>query len=357
MMIKIKKIKWIKLAVNSHSSFSPVTMKALTKVQNLNVFLLSNFDMEDFKHVCPFYKDVLQCLSEIRYTDDKTVNGFLSQFIFFNKYIKIDNKYIYNRKMLEIGLWRVGDIFADGKIIPFQVWHDRGLPIENYLQWRGIVNAVKHLCQRNEKCLYSNDIFIKQGDVLHKLGNLDSKKLYNIIIDNMNVYSKAKVKFCKEFYIDNNKDTWAMIYTLPHRCLYNNEIKEMQFKILHRYVATNKLLYDMKKVTSQSCTFCNIHQENIRHLFFECTKLKSVWHFVESICNEQSKKQIIFTCKDVILGFDLEEVSEAHNFVNKAILYCKYYILQCKYNEAMPNIIGLKQKLTQHQLRDSTFCW
>ena len=35
---------------------------------------------------------------------------------------------------------------------------------------------------------------------------------------------------------------WNNIYILPRVSVYNNKIKDLQFKILHIFVATNKLL-------------------------------------------------------------------------------------------------------------------
>ena len=82
-----------------------------------------------------------------------------------------------------------------------------------------------------------------------------------------------------------SKKKWELIYSLPHLCTANNEVKELQFKILHRYVATNKLLYSMNKVDTPRCTFCNIQIETLYHLFFECTILKCIWHHISVVCS------------------------------------------------------------------------
>ena len=36
----------------------------------------------------------------------------------------------------------------------------------------------------------------------------------------------------------------------------------------------------MKKVSSQTCTFCNLEPETIEHLFFQCIHVKDIWWYV-----------------------------------------------------------------------------
>ena len=47
-------------------------------------------------------------------------------------------------------------------------------------------------------------------------------------------------------------------YLLPRKVTNNNKLREFQFKILHRYLATNIVLYKMKMTNINTCTLCNI---------------------------------------------------------------------------------------------------
>jgi predicted phosphodiesterase len=66
-----------------------------------------------------------------------------------------------------------------------------------------------------------------------------------------------------------DEEHWKVIYILPHRMLKDNKIKELQYKILFRYIGTNKLLYKMNKTASPRCVFCQMYEESIEHLFYE----------------------------------------------------------------------------------------
>ena len=60
------------------------------------------------------------------------------------------------------------------------------------------------------------------------------------------------------------------MFIVPRVCTIDNILKEFQFKILHRYLPTNDLLFKMEKVNSRKCTFYNLYRETILHLFYEC---------------------------------------------------------------------------------------
>ena len=70
---------------------------------------------------------------------------------------------------------------------------------------------------------------------------------------------------------------WENIFILPHILPVENKVKEMQYKILFRYVPTNKLLYKIKRKTSPNCHMCLSSIQTIEHLFFECSIVKTFW--------------------------------------------------------------------------------
>ncbi len=109
------------------------------------------------------------------------------------------------------------------------------------------------------------------------------------------------------------------------------------------YLATNKLLYDMRKVDSPRCVFCNLQSETICHLFFECTNLKDIWYNVSNVCSMIISCKVQLSCSDVILGFFSKEINEQEYFINMVVLYVKHYILKCKYNMTNPTFNGLYQ--------------
>jgi len=165
------------------------------------------------------------------------------------------------------------------------------------------------------------------------------KQIYNELIYLKYDRSASCLKYSETFEINDND--WSQYFMLPHTSGVSNKVKEMQYKILHSYVATNKLLYKMKVNPSSRCNFCFLYSQDLNHLIFECMVVKNVWFKIKEWLLELFDIQIDVILKDVLLG-SLKESS----FVNKMILHGKYYILKCKYQDKIPNIENFIDYLT-----------
>ena len=95
---------------------------------------------------------------------------------------------------------------------------------------------------------------------------------------------------------------WESIYSLPRNILKENKVIELQYKILFRYIPTNKLLYKMKKKASPNCSFCEMFEESIEHLFYNCNNTRNFWLNILQKWNESLDTDIVVALKDVILG-------------------------------------------------------
>ena len=98
------------------------------------------------------------------------------------------------------------------------------------------------------------------------------------------------------------------MFLLPRICTNDMILKEFQYKILHKYLATNSLLYRMKKVESNRCTFCNLYVENIKHIFYDCIESKNLWFMIQNVLEKIDCTVTKLIFKDVVLGFKLENI-------------------------------------------------
>ena len=348
LVITVQKMKWIRYALLNHDAFWLFTMKRLIGTEHLPFFLLSNCDLDDFNVSSLFYKEVLDAFKKCRHTDGTTYKEISSQLIFYNKNIKIGRKYFFSWDFVQVGLWRLCDFYEEGKLVPFDIWKARGLPAPLYYQWLSVVNAIKTTIKKCNivNVHYKNCIMIKLQNKSGSFEDMSSKQLYNLLLNYNCTFSKAQQKHSLYFDLLFSFEQWERIYMLPHKTVKCNEVKEMQYKILHRYIATNRLLSLMKKVECSQCTFCSIQCETIYHLFYECVLLKSIWHHIAKTCSHMCNDDIRFSCKDVIIEYvnnniDTDKVS----IINMVILYTKYYIYKCKYEPVIPNIQGLRSYL------------
>ena len=63
---------------------------------------------------------------------------------------------------------------------------------------------------------------------------------------------------------------------VPALASVENEIKDLQYKMLMRFAPTTTLLYQMKKISCPTRNFCNLETETVDHLLFDCTHVKDI---------------------------------------------------------------------------------
>ena len=112
--------------------------------------------------------------------------------------------------------------------------------------------------------------------------------------------SKANIRHSNKLNI--NDDEWKYIYTLSRNLVKDNKIIIMQYQILHNYMLTNKTLFKMKMINSGTCNLCNMYEQNLYHLLFDCFIIKKFWFEFESWFNTKYNCNINVLIYDVIFG-------------------------------------------------------
>ena len=112
---------------------------------------------------------------------------------------------------------------------------------------------------------------------------------------------KVRNKVVSMYNLDSDTD-WNNLFIKCHNATVNNKIKELQYRILMRYVSTNSLLYKMNIVSSPSCTFCMFETESIEHLFCECFIVTNLWFFVFNEWNRKMNSSLSPSRDICVLG-------------------------------------------------------
>jgi hypothetical protein len=334
-----QKLKWIKLYLNCHDCQWRTLIEASIKVKNLNIYLRNNYDLDINTTKSLFYREVLQILYKLNAVDESfKITCIKNQFIHYNKNIKIGGKIIYDRELFQAGMWRCSDLYdSNGNIMPFHVWKSRGVQPSKYLIWRGIVSVVSNIninmlnagVTNNNKC-----IVLPTSDIVD-IQMSSSKELYSKILQLRKEEPTALKTYIEHFSL--NEQEIENMYVIPRMCTNDMVIKELQFKILHKYLPTNALLYKMKKVGSQKCTFCNIYNETILHIFYDCIEIRNLWHSITNRLEQIDSTVTNLNRKDVILGYDLENTSPSALFVNNIVLHAKAFLWKCKTYHLLPS--------------------
>ncbi len=357
-LIITQKLKWVALYLNNHDCLWRHLMEAIINVDNLNVFLRSDYDIYNNCTSSRFYIDVLKSLCKVTKVNLKnTVANIRNQYLFYNKSLKLAGKLIYDQELFNAGLWRICDLFnPDGTVIPFCEWKSRGVSKSKYMIWRGLLEKVRTLSSN----LYPNNvieddlvILLPTGDTID-IQKTTSKELYCKIIKLKRETPKSLNKY-ELLFPDLEQTEFFNGFVIPRICTKNNLIKIFQYKVIHRYLPTNDLLYKMKKVESSRCTFCQVYRETVNHILYDCFCVKNLWFTVQTVLSKLENRIIKLTNKDVVLGYQLRDNPMLNIGVNNVLLHVKFFIWKSKLLSVKPTYERLKEfiscsKMFEHNL-------
>ena len=126
-------------------------------------------------------------------------------------------------------------------------------------------------------------LFLSGKEVL--FSNADSKGIYKEIRDGEIVQPTAQKKYVEFF--ENDDLSWKEIYSIPYQAALDTKSREFQYKLLHRYLATNDFLNKIGIFSSPRCSMYDEADESLEHLFQSCQIAQSFWAEVIKWCSNQ----------------------------------------------------------------------
>ena len=150
---------------------------------------------------------------------------------------------------------------------------------------------------------------------------------------------KCKIKH-KLIHGTISDEEWENIFMIPTLCPVDNKIKDLQNKIIMRFIPANKLLYKMNRVNSQTCSFRHVETETVEHLLFNCVNVKNIWIYVFDELQKTTNThfspdlRICVFAICCILGV-YDENEDNMKIINTVMLLVKMYILNCKYDKGV----------------------
>ena len=124
----------------------------------------------------------------------------------------------------------------------------------------------------------------------------------------------------------------------------------VQYRLLSYILFTNIKLFKIGLSLTDQCTFCNLNEETLYHLFFECSRVQGFWECFVDWWRDVAHENLTMTIKDVMLGFR----PERKDIINYLLILGKLCIWECKRSNCPLNFnlflykIGLKEETESH---------
>ena len=345
--VKAAKYMWIQRYLDGSFSNWKSCFEYFSEKQNLRLYLRGNFDVKELPKSLPkYYLDSIVSWHSLR-----KKSTFETDFIWYNKEIKINGKTLYNHRLFQMGIWSATDLFKNNKVIPFKVFIKRGASNNDFMVWRGLVHILTKFSKANKQVVINRGFVVINGlpKGIECVTMKEIRECFNLA--DFNTFKstdfKAKNKFDLKYGLIPNSE-WKLIFLCCRFLNVMNYIKDIQFKILHRFLPTNRLLYKMGKVVSPTCFFCALEEESLEHFLFDCNVIKNLWIEVFSKWNRDcALTNVILDRKLVTFGMYHNQKQTERIALNIIILVGKAYIWNCKQNECLPCLLLFVNFLNQ----------
>ena len=336
------KIIWLKKLLDDNDT-SPWKMLILSKLNQYGGNYVWHCEIKQITQLIhtlnPFWQSIFTSWETIHKKDIISVEAILSQPLWYNSYISLEDKYVPKTTLIETGIKYVNDLIDEnGKPLNNTEFKEKYNITINFLAYNAIIRALpnewKTLIQEYGKKL--NIVKNKELEAIKSLRK-PNKYFYSQLLDELENTTHITSHTKWEEILEEEQVDWNFHHLLPFKVTLETKLQIFQFKILHRILITNSKLLLFKLRLNNRCTFCEINKETISHLFWECHHVKSIWLQVEDLINEKINENLDLNQTSVILGnadFDLNLP------VNHILLIIKYYIYVCRCKEKMPNFDG-----------------
>ena len=290
-----------------------------------------NFCQTLLKSFPLFYRLILITWKTFFYSSPDTPSCILSEFLWFNKHINIENKYIFLKKFSDKNINFVYSIVSEtGSIKKWEtIKAEFHLQNEDYFKYMQLVDAIP-ISWKNKIKNFNNstdfllctDHHITRKSRMLCLEKLISKELYVLMISNDNLLPSSQNYFNNMF--TNCNLLWEQIYLLPRKVTIDSFLRCFQYKIINNTLFLNKKLFCFKIINTPFCSFCEKKEETTIHLFYECEKTCSLWSELKLYFRQLSLPDLL--PQTALFGFyeDLENKFATLN--NHILLLFKLYV-------------------------------
>ena len=329
------KISWLHRLLENEN-FKKFTFDLNPEIRKL-FFHGSEIESKIYHKLNPFWKHVVKHykILDNSYTP-KTIDDFLSEFIFGNKSIRRGGKAIFHDQLVEKGVFRIGDLINnEHKFMTYREFHTNYLGSNiDFLTYQGYISAIKTYLNRCGLALNEEEDrgylevhdpniwqIIKKGKFFIK-NQLKTENNFNHV---------AMTKWNNLY----NNINWQKIFIELFQTSNDTKLKWFEFRIIYRILPTNRYLYQRNLKDTALCNFCNDTNQTISHLLWSCDQVQIFWLRVQDRLHDcENFKNQYFNEELIILG--RKEGYQTDDILNLIILIGKYYIFLCKIQDTLP---------------------
>lgn len=335
------KAQWV-VTIKQSESWQEIVYPQLNQTLKDKIWKI-NLSCDDINYVVlddSFWKQVYYAWCMYNYEKPKTRLEISSQVIWYNSFIRVDDRPLSIWRAWQSGLECVKDLFTpEGTIASYQqITHKYG-PCLTWYQHIQIINAIPHEWK---------EILVSQGttDYTH-LYNIDkiagtnkiSHLVYSKLIWDDTDIERARIKWQNRLNITIDIEKFIKLFDNIYKVTINTKLRDFQYRLLHNLIVNNRHLFVWKLKDNDKCSFCKTEMEHTNHLFYLCPVVQNLWRdlqmYIAMKTDNAYGSLLVFSLENII--FNTVHPKPGH-IVNMLVLITKQLVYRCRCLEMRPNI-------------------
>uniref|UniRef100_A0A3P9LWP5 Reverse transcriptase domain-containing protein n=1 Tax=Oryzias latipes TaxID=8090 RepID=A0A3P9LWP5_ORYLA len=132
---------------------------------------------------------------------------------------------------------------------------------------------------------------------------------------------------------------WKKIWNLPAKYFLTNKVKEISFKLIHKFYPTKLYLQRFKEDIDVACSFCQEYPEDAVHLFWSCPFSTTLWSKVCHFISAHIDPDFRLYLENIMFGITHcpSHKKEQLYLINLLLFLCKWHIHKSKVTNHTPH--------------------
>lgn len=291
-----------------------------------------------------FWNDVFQSLYDFM---NISQDEYIYMPLWYNKYIKIDNKIVFYKSWFCKGIQAIGDLIdKDGNIYEYEDFCRRFNFHPPFTQFLGLGHAIKKSIKTFDFNTYIiNQPYISKFALSLVKCKKGCKNIYDLFIKQMNVKPTSQRKWEQKLVLNFDDIWWKNCNSCIFETTKDIKLRWFQYRISHRILSTNVFLVKIGLANNELCSFCKEVPETLEHLFWYCNIVTQFWKKFNRWVNEVFLLKTTFNITDVFFGY----FSKNNSLLNLCITIAKFHIYRQKWRNCLPCFEGVKKEILHYK--------
>ncbi len=330
-----QKIAWVKRFVQNSSTLSMKFLSEYIPKHDIAFTLSLTLDSNRLsKNIPVFYQQVLDYWYNVQ-REPTNLQDIRNQHLWYNKYIKVDGHSLFISEMSQKHINIVNDLLDKDSIFKkaIEIKNTFELSI-NIMTINSLLSAIprkwKKVIKANKNIpfIQLSTPSIMMTSYEKTVYNIESNRIYWSL-----VRKKLKPPSCISRWGDENIElsskNWTEIFMKTKTITKVIKHRLLNFKIMHKNYASDKIVSKFDKTVSPKCDLCNVDRD-IVHIFCNCENVKLFWNLLENWIKNNIVSDFILNNRMKLLGCLKEDLSREMMFkVEYLLLQARLYIHNC----------------------------